>query len=469
MTRQVVSTTPHSSGLGNKAFESFEKINANEAELYAAFGVTGASALSASTYAAARSLFGATTGDRLQVLGRTSQNDGGQGLFTWVAGGTTTVDDGYVLQAVGGTWNRADPSPLGGGRVVNLRQFGVTPSASAASNTTAINKAIAAVGEHGAVIVPNFGSSPINYNPITLPFPVALVGEAPLTIAAGLNLASYLNCVSTTDPGISLDPTNSGGLTITGICLGGGSYALDLASLDTSSVRVSACTFLNTQKACVHFAGHVEHIVFDNNFLNPFNATTCGIICDSVGYNFVNQGSQIDDATFFNNWIYGVFKIGLFCQQEPTGTSQGWQGVRIQKMRITGSRLCSMALRTSMQSCTIDDWGDEQSNQNVASPNKVSILIDCNQYGGGPSFSALNLVMTNMACSNNPPNFPVLARGAEVLWRGNTGLAGAGGSVGVTYLEDHNIDSSGAQPIGVDPGTGVIGPLTASAQPVFNY
>lgn len=34
MTRQVVTTTPHYSGLGNKAFESFEKVNDNFLELY---------------------------------------------------------------------------------------------------------------------------------------------------------------------------------------------------------------------------------------------------------------------------------------------------------------------------------------------------------------------------------------------------------------------------------------------------
>src|ERR1700704_4717067 len=105
MTRQVVTTTPHNSGLGDPAFTAFEKLNANDAELYAAAGVTGASALSAATYAIARTLTG--TGDRLQVLGRTTQSDGGQGLFTWVAGGSTTIDDWFELAATGGIWRRA--------------------------------------------------------------------------------------------------------------------------------------------------------------------------------------------------------------------------------------------------------------------------------------------------------------------------------------------------------------------------
>jgi hypothetical protein len=358
------------------------------------------------------------------------------------------------------------------GTALNLRQLGVTPNTSATYNTAAINTAITTVGQLGTVIVPDFGALPINYNPILLPYPIVLVGESPLKISSGLNTSCYLNCLSTSTPGLSIPANNSQGLTISGITLGGGSYALDLASANTAFVRVSACKFVNSQKACVHFSGHVEHIVFDNNFLNPGpNTTTNGIICDSAGYNVLNQGSQMDDALFFNNWIYGAYNIGFFCQQEPTGTSQGWQGVHIQKMRITGSTLCSMALRTNMQACSIDEFGDEQSNGGVSSPNKVSILIDCAQHGAGPTFSALGLEMTRMSCSIGPPNFPVLARNAQVLWRGNAGLFTPAGSVGVTMLEDFQIDglNIGAQSIGTDPGTGVIGPLTASAQPVFNY
>src|SRR3977135_2751054 len=106
MTRQVVTTTPHNSGLGDPAFTAFEKLNANDAELYAAAGVTGASALSAATYAIARTLTGTATGDRLQVLGRTTQSDGGHGLFTWVQGGSTSINDGIELTATGGLWRR---------------------------------------------------------------------------------------------------------------------------------------------------------------------------------------------------------------------------------------------------------------------------------------------------------------------------------------------------------------------------
>src|SRR5947207_10487751 len=80
--------------------------------------------LTAPTYAAARTLVGSATGDALQVLGRTSKNDGGQGLFTWVAGGTTTIDDGIELQATGGIWRRADNAVVALGVAIALETFG---------------------------------------------------------------------------------------------------------------------------------------------------------------------------------------------------------------------------------------------------------------------------------------------------------------------------------------------------------
>src|SRR5882724_3859069 len=90
--------------------------------------------LVAPTYAAARLVVGVNSGDRLQVLGRTSLSDGGQGLFTWVRGGTTTVDEGYVLQATGGTWQRVDPSPTTGETLLNAVWYNIKPTNSDVTN-----------------------------------------------------------------------------------------------------------------------------------------------------------------------------------------------------------------------------------------------------------------------------------------------------------------------------------------------
>src|SRR5207237_6414693 len=90
MTQQVINIgTNANDGTGDTERAAFGKVNANFAELYGETVTTKVAA----TYAAARAISGIATGDRLQVLGRTSQSDGGQGLFTWVAGGTTTVDE----------------------------------------------------------------------------------------------------------------------------------------------------------------------------------------------------------------------------------------------------------------------------------------------------------------------------------------------------------------------------------------
>src|SRR3989440_3229358 len=82
----------------------------------------------AATYADARLIPG-TTGAVLHVLGRTMNNDGGQGAFTWVAGGSTTIDDGFELAATGGIWRRADTS------FVTYEMFGAVPMTSFSDTT----------------------------------------------------------------------------------------------------------------------------------------------------------------------------------------------------------------------------------------------------------------------------------------------------------------------------------------------
>ncbi len=96
--------------------------------------VPGEEDVTAATYAAARLLSGAATGARLQVRGRTSQSDGGQGLFTWVAGGSTTINDGSQLTAPGGIWQRPDVT-------LNAQWYGIDPTGVTASDV-ALNLAI---------------------------------------------------------------------------------------------------------------------------------------------------------------------------------------------------------------------------------------------------------------------------------------------------------------------------------------
>src|SRR5947207_7384356 len=100
--------------------------------------------LTAPTYAAARTLVGSATGDALQVLGRTSENDGGQGLFTWVVGGSTTINDGSELSAPGGIWKRP-PDQLYTPQIFGAVGDGVT------DDMAAIQRAIAGLANGQAL------------------------------------------------------------------------------------------------------------------------------------------------------------------------------------------------------------------------------------------------------------------------------------------------------------------------------
>src|SRR6267154_12691 len=119
------------------------RIDANFTELYAETGIA-----SAPTYAAARLVSGVSTGDRLQVLGRTALSDGGQGLFTWVAGGSTTINDGSQLSAPGGIWQRPDTT-------IQAQWYGIDPTGAVACDV-ALNLAIQdAIIQKKKLIIPS--------------------------------------------------------------------------------------------------------------------------------------------------------------------------------------------------------------------------------------------------------------------------------------------------------------------------
>jgi hypothetical protein len=96
-------------------------------------GSAGVAKTGAATYAAARLLTGSVTGDTLYVFGRTSQSDGGQGLFTWVAGGTTTINDGIQLSATGGIWQFAGNQIVPGMYGLTSFTFATLPTTSPSS------------------------------------------------------------------------------------------------------------------------------------------------------------------------------------------------------------------------------------------------------------------------------------------------------------------------------------------------
>lgn len=104
-----------------------------------------ASRITANVYHKARlsstlsSLAGTEDGHTVAISGRSSVGDGAEGLAVWDAASTATADNATVWGSGTGRWVRVRSDGH-----FNVRWFGAHPSASAATNTTAIGAAITA-------------------------------------------------------------------------------------------------------------------------------------------------------------------------------------------------------------------------------------------------------------------------------------------------------------------------------------
>jgi hypothetical protein len=84
------------------------------------------------------------SGGSVYVVVHTSLNDGGGGLFQWIAGSSDPSDDGIVVAGSGdppGRWHRIESQPI------NVRWFGAVGDATDA--TEAIQRAMDAQGTEG--------------------------------------------------------------------------------------------------------------------------------------------------------------------------------------------------------------------------------------------------------------------------------------------------------------------------------
>ena len=119
---KTVAQLPSPVGLNNTfAFTSDQGLMVSNGTSWIAYSAGGGVAnKSAATYSAARLTSRVSTGDTLYVFGRTSQSDGGQGLFTWVVGTNIYGDNDLRLTSTGGYWQRVfydavfnAPNPVG--------------------------------------------------------------------------------------------------------------------------------------------------------------------------------------------------------------------------------------------------------------------------------------------------------------------------------------------------------------------
>jgi len=268
-----------------------------------------------------------------ETLGRSSENDGGQGQWLYDSASTTTADGGTVLAINGGGAGRFFRI-LDVPRVVWVQWFGDLTTAS--GFTAALRAAITAAGVGGEVHIP-YGSYTYN-DSFTLLSAQRIIGHGLPVMTKAANVASTFIMTNATRAEIDGVYLAGAGGTYTGAGVYMGAHA------ESYEQRVVNCVIYDFAGACVHFdgadAGSKAEVI--NGLMRRTNYTTDASI---VGTTTVDTAGnrKITDIITDGGVIVAVNKM---FNTEISGCSgrsidfSGSDGIQT-RTRLYGNRLAT--------------------------------------------------------------------------------------------------------------------------------
>jgi len=271
-----------------------------------------------------------------RTLGRSTERDGGEGLWVYDSASTTTANTGTVLAIDGGgagRFFRIRESE----RVVWVQWFGDLSTAS--GFTAALQAAITAAGVGGEIHIPYSAAGSYTYNDSFTPLSAQrIIGHGLPFLTKAANVASTFIMTNATRAVIDGLGILGAGATYTGRCIYMGAHA------DSYEQRVTNCIIYDFAGPCVEFDGADagQKTEISNSIMRRTNYTTDASI---VGTTTVDTGGnrKITDIVTDGGIIVAVNKM---FNTEISGCSgrsidfSGSDGIQT-RTRLYGNRLAT--------------------------------------------------------------------------------------------------------------------------------
>lgn len=382
--------------------------------------------------------------ETVQVLGYRTNNDGGQGLFQYTGTSTCTDNNGTLIQAVGGCYQRQ----------INFNSYSPFWFGAYCDNshddTTAINNTLTAASSGSTVLMPSSICSISNTlfvnTPLLIKFPSG--GGLQMTAEGAFMIEVHVSGVEIDGAsGATLNGTRN---PVTGsdyIADSGGIFVGSLSHSTISNIKIKGLTIQNIKYVSI-YVEYCNFCQFSRNEL--INQSYAGILCitclhGSISENYINSvsssngpGSSTSPTGTLTN-AYGI-----------TATQDG-SGAISQNMWISGNHV---VLVPTWECYDTHDGYKIHFIGNTCEGARVGVQVT----SIGSSIAPLDNEVIGNSINCSPLNSPIYPGGPSISI-GGPGIfvsgTGAANSLG-TRISDNSITNCGTSNSLIGPQNGSI-------------